>query len=242
MNGLKKNREVYDDIMKRLADDSSRRALHAYCMVNETDDAEYLLQDDIIIKDMFDFEGLHLTEEEKYVDIGAWIGDTIELFTKKTGGRYEHIYAVEPDPDSLEKLRENVGDYEDISIYSCGLGSKEGEVFLAVDEEVRQSTRLISKKEDDSQISVKIKTLDELFGQESVSLVKIFVPFLFPDILQGGKECLLRDRPRLLVNIAMGNDTKFFEVIRWLLDLETNYQVALRFDMAMSTRLTLCAY
>lgn len=239
---IEKNREVYDGIMKRLADDSSRRALHAYCMVNETDDAEYLLQDDIIIKDMFDFEGLRLTEKERYADIGAWIGDTIELFMKKTGGRYGYIYAVEPDPDSLEKLRENVRDYKDISIYSCGLGSKGGGVFLDVDDEVRQSTRLVSKKESDSQIPVKIKTLDELFEEDSVSLIKIFVPFLFLDILQGGKECFLRDRPRLLVNIAVENGTKFFEAIKWLLDLETDYQVALRFDMAMSTRLILYAY
>ncbi len=236
------HRELYDEIAGRLADDQSRKALHAYCMVNDTKDAECLLQDDILVKDMFDFEELHLTEEERYADIGAWVGDTVELFAEKTGGRYDHIYTVEPDPDSVERLRECVRNYESISIYPYGLGSEAGEMFLHVDGEVRQSTSLVSRGDGGSQLMIEVKTLDELFEKDSVSLIKIFVPFLFEDILKGGEKCILRDRPRLIVNISVENGTSFFDVIKWLLDLDIGYQIALRFDMAMSTRFTLYAY
>lgn len=236
------HRELYHEIAGRLADDQSRKALHAYCMVNDTMDAEYLLQDDMLVKDMFDFEGLHLAERERYADIGAWTGDTVELFMEKTGGRYDHIYAVEPDPDSLEKLRESVRDDENISIYPYGLGSEAGEMYLHVDGEVRQSTSLVSQKDGDSQLPIEVKTLDQLFEKDSVSLIKIFVPFLFWEILKGGEKCILRDKPRLIVNLSIEDGTSFFDVIKWLLDLEVDYQIALRFDMAMSTRFMLYAY
>lgn len=236
------NNAVYTNIMERLADDQSRNALHAYCMVNETDDIEYLMDKDFVISNIFDFEGLQLTENERFLDVGAWIGDTIDSFLQRTGNQYDQIYAVEPDPDSLKALKENVKDRKNISIYSCGLGESSGECYLDVDTEVRQSSRLSKEKEQTEQICIKVRTLDELFEEESISLIKICVPMLFPAVLRGGKHYFLKNKPRILVNISTENGTTFLDVIKWLMDLDVGYEIALRFDMPIPVRLWLFAY
>lgn len=238
---IEQNGAEYRKIVGRLADDQSRNALHAYCMVSKTNDIEYLMDKDFLIQSIFDFEKLELTDKERYVDAGAWIGDTIESFRYRTGNQYDHIYAVEPDPESLESLK-NIMTYKDIAIYPCGLGKLEGVLFLDVDAEVRESTRLTTERGQPEQINVKVNTIDGLFENESISLMKICVPFAFLDVLQGGKKCFLKDRPRLIVNIALENGTHFFEVIKWVMDLNVGYEVALRFDMPMPTRLWMFAY
>ena len=239
---IERNREKYDGIMERLADDESRHALHAYCRVNETNDIEYLMQDEFIVNHVFDFEGLKLTESERYLDVGAWIGDTVALFQKRTGNSYSHIYAVEPDPNTVERLKENLAGEKNISVYACGLGDKSGEFYLDVDAESDQSNSVSEEKNQEGQMCVPVRTIDELFDKEHLTLIKIFVPFIFQEVLQGGKKCILRDKPRLIVNIAVEAGTGFFDTIQWILDLDVDYQVALRFDMAMPTRLTLYAY
>lgn len=237
-----KNKAVYMDIMERLADDQSRKALHAYCMVNETNDIEYLMDEDFLIHNIFDFERLQLTDRERFLDVGAWIGDTIDWFLQRTGNQYEHIYAVEPDPESLGILKENVKAHKDISIYSCGLGETAGEFYLDVDKEVRQSSRLSKEKNQAQQMRVEVRTLDELFEGESISLMKICVPMIYPEVLRGGKKCFLKDKPRIIVNLSIEKGTGFLEVIKWLMDLDVDYEIALRFDMLMPTRLWLFAY
>ena len=53
---------------------------------------------------------------------------------------------------------------------------------------------------------------------------------------------LLKDKPRILVSISTEKGTKFLEVIKWLMDLDVGYKIALRFDMLIPVRLWLFAY
>ena len=49
-------------------------------------------------------EYLKLTENESFLDIGAYRGDTVEQFLSFTNGKYSNILAVEPDEKSFKKL------------------------------------------------------------------------------------------------------------------------------------------
>lgn len=45
------------------------------------------------------------SDRERYVDLGAYNGDTLREFLALTDGHYEHMDAVEPDPKNFKKLR-----------------------------------------------------------------------------------------------------------------------------------------
>ena len=238
---IKDHKSEIENIVDQLADDLSREALEAYCCVNESDDIDYLLNKEFCINGMFDFEKLKLTNKENYIDVGAWEGDTIASFLEKTSEEYAYIGAIEPDPDSFSVLREKMKDRKNIQFFPYGVGKEEGILFL---NGIKTQSAYLSKekKEMDKGVEIKIKTLDSLFLDKRISLLKVSIPFLFLLVLQGCEQCLKRDRPRLLVNVAADDGVKIFDTIKWVLDLKMDYKIALRFDFPMPTRLYMYAY
>lgn len=226
-------------VMEQLADEKSRDALEAYCQVNMTDDISWLLDKDFCINGMFGLEELRLTEKENYVDVGAWEGDTIELFLQKVSGKYSSIAAIEPDPDNYAVLLEKLKGKSNISFFPYGVGKESGTLYL--DRGSTQSA-CFSDETGEQKTEIEIKTLDLLFPEDAVSLLKISVPFLFLEVLQGCKECIKRNKPRLIINVAADNGEKVFDTVKTILDMEMGYKIAFRFDFPMPTRLYLYAY
>lgn len=238
---VKDHRSDVKNIMRHLVDKQSCDALEAYCQVNETDDINFLLNRDFCIDGMFGFEELRLTYSENYLDVGAWEGDTIDLFLKKVSGKYRHISAVEPDPNSFEVLKMKMREKNDISFFPYGVGKEEGMLYL--DRENTQSACFSKEKDERGEsVEIEVKTLDSLFIDEKFSLIKISIPFLFLDVLQGYVEGIKKNKPRLIINVAADDGIKVFDVINWILNLKLDYKIALRFDFPMPTRLYLYAY
>lgn len=234
---MKYNREKMEYISKCLADDKSRYVLEKYIAVWTTNDISHLLGSDVCVEDIYGLEKLDISTKESFVDIGAWEGDTIELFLKKTKKNYEYIYAVEPDPNSFKTLKNKFAGRENISLIQCGIGEKVGELYLG--EENSQSAFL--KKEVTAR-KVKVMTIDTLFIEENISLIKIFVPFMFYEILKGGENVIRKNKPRMIVNVSADNKCILYDTIKWIMDLRLGYKLTLRFDFPMPTRMWLYAY
>lgn len=238
---MESHKSDLENIMAHLVDKQSCDALQAYCQVSETDDINYLLNKEFCINGMFGFEGLKLTNSESYLDVGAWEGDTIELFLEKVSEQYRHIVAIEPDPNSYLVLKQKMKGKSDITLYPYGVGKKEGILYL--DRENTQSAYFSEERDSlGKKVEVKVKTLDSLFLNEMFSLIKISIPFLFLDVLQGCEECIRKSKPRLVVNVAADDGVRVFDTINWILSLKLDYEIALRFDFPMPTRLYLYAY
>lgn len=228
------------EICALLADEVSIEALRAYCAVCATNNIEYLFDGDFCTGGMFEMESLHIGKDETYLDVGAWEGDSIRGFLKQTGGAYKHIYGVEPDPDIFPVLRKNMEKFERIDLYQYGLGKVESSFFI--ENKNTQSARLITAKEKTDKTEILVKTMDTLFPAAAFSLIKIGVPFMFQDILEGGEQCIRRSKPRLIINVAADNEFKLFDTIRWIANLNIEYHIALRFDFPMPTRLQVYAF
>lgn len=231
------NQEKLEYIKKHLADDKSRNVLEKYISVWTTNDISHLLESDVCVSGIYRLENLNVSTKESFVDVGAWEGDTVELFLKETKGDYEYIYAIEPDPHSFEKLERRFVKRENISLIQCGMGEKAGELYLG--EENSQSAFL---KEEETERKVKVMTIDTLFEEKSVSLIKIFVPFMFYEILKGGENVIRQNRPRIIVNVAADNKCLLYDTVKWISELGLDYKLALRFDFPMPTRMWLYAY
>lgn len=229
-----------ESAMNCLDDDISREALKAYFKVKETNDINYLLEKDFCIGGMFEFDKLELTDTENYLDVGAWIGDTISAFLQKVSNRYQSIAAIEPDPDSVRILGETIKEKENIALFPYGVGKENGILYLNGNSQSAYASEESNNQTD--AIKVEIKTLDALFENKNVSLIKIGIPFLFLDVLKGCKDVIRRDKPRFIINVAADNGMKVFDTIRWIDSLNMDYKMALRFDFPMPTRLHLYVY
>ena len=60
---------------------------------------------------------IRLGENEDYVDLGAYDGDTIKEFLENTNGKYSSITAFEPDRKNMKKLARAVEDMENCRIF-----------------------------------------------------------------------------------------------------------------------------
>ncbi len=236
---VRENAEKMDYIKNLLADERSRYVLEKYIAVSTTDDICHLLESDICVEGVFGLEELNISATETYVDIGAWEGDTIELFLNKTNNHYTHIYGVEPAPCSFARLKNKFIRRPGLSLFQCGLGLQEGELYVSAEDS--QST-FLSQTGMNGSPKVSVTTMDHLFLDKGVSLVKIFVPFMFLDILKGGKNTIKQNRPRLIIYVTCDDKFSLYDTVRWIANLDMNYSLALRFDFPMPTRLILYAY
>ena len=91
------------------ADERSKevyRHIAASWFMDEVDDAYF---EPIYSKEQyFDPELIKLSEDEVFVDAGAYIGDTAEQFLKACNGKFKKAFLFELDPDIYEKLCQNV--------------------------------------------------------------------------------------------------------------------------------------
>jgi FkbM family methyltransferase len=234
------NQDRLNEIIGQLADVESQQALERYIAVSITNDISYLLYPDICVDGMFGLKELNITDSESFVDVGAWEGDTISRFLKCTDNKFRKIFAFEPDPNIFKVLHNRYGNHENISLYHCGLGERNGE--LCIGRENTQSAFLTSADGSPASEKIPIKTLDDVLAEETVSLLKISVPFMFLDILKGSRNLLQKNRPRLIINVAADDRFLLYDTVKWITDLNLPYKLVLRFDFPMPTRLCLYAY
>ncbi|HEX3745492.1 MAG TPA: FkbM family methyltransferase [Bryobacteraceae bacterium] len=88
-----------------LADDTSRREFCAQLRWRCFLDYDCLPRPEPSKEMYFPRELFRLSPDEVLVDCGAFDGDSLGAFVEKVDGRFQHIYAVEPDPGNIRALR-----------------------------------------------------------------------------------------------------------------------------------------
>ncbi len=120
----KKRQAEFLSVREKLADEISKRTFD--CIV------KYKLTGDINL--LFDCETdreepyksfLHFTDNETYLDLGAYRGDTVLSFCKRAKG-WKSIIAVEPDVKTYAKLKAATADIENITNINAFAGAKSG--------------------------------------------------------------------------------------------------------------------
>ncbi|HHC71765.1 MAG TPA: FkbM family methyltransferase [Thiotrichales bacterium] len=137
-------------------------------------------------------------EGETVMDVGANIG-LFTLHLSRLVGASGVVHAVEPDPDNLRLLRENVSRNRcgNVRIHDCALGVDEGSAGLYQSPTNRGNLSLAPLHGLDAPLPVQVvrgsRLLEEAGG--SASVVKVDVEGYEPQVLEG----LQPFRPRLIL-------------------------------------------
>lgn len=110
-----------------------------------------------------------LSGNDVFVDMGAYRGDTAEEFISACGGKYDHIYAFEPNPKNFRRLSKNFSGNERITLINAAAGSEKGTVSISVNEG-RMARSSVSGKT----AEIPVAAADEVIP-EQVSIIKIDV-------------------------------------------------------------------
>lgn len=161
-----------------------------------------------------------LSENEVFVDCGAYDGDTIAEFRRVTGDRFEQVVAFEPDPQNFAALKSAINGVPRITLHPYATGSRR---------EVVQFTMggTASKIASSGTCKVEAVTLDDALQAVAPTYIKLDIEGSEPATIEGGCKTIARHRPKIAVCLYHAPDHLWSLPLR-LNELLPNSQFTLR--------------
>ena len=136
--------------------------------------------------------------ERNFIDVGANIG-YFSCLMSKLAGPSGSVLAVEPEPDNLKLLEQNlkINNLMNVTVYACALGEREGLAKLGLYKAANRGRHSMLDADAANTIPVRVRTLDEVVKSSPVQgaswdLVKIDVEGYEGFVLAGANQTLPR--------------------------------------------------
>ena len=186
------NLDAFREVYRNLADTRSKRILNELINAKLNVSGKKILE---LADSKQYFNELTFcadSEEEIFVDCGAFNGDTILKYVSFTDGIYRKIYAFEPNDENVMKLRENTKYLSGIEIINKGTWRKEGELEF---EENGSDSQIVQE----GKVKIPVITIDEAVKEEKVTFIKMDVEGSELESLEGAEKTIRRNMPKLAI-------------------------------------------
>lgn len=162
------------------------------------------------------------SENESYVDVGAYDGDTLRFFLR-TVLNFSNYYAFEPDPALYLKLQKTADEYSDarISIYSFGVGAETKDVFFSA------GGGLDSHITDNGTEKITIVPLDTFLDGKKITSIKMDVEGYEAEVIKGAHNIIVHQRPKLAICVYH-RPTDLWRLLLQVYAANPNYRFYLR--------------
>lgn len=190
----------FDRAYSLLADEPSRKVFRDVLRFKVSGKPEYLFGCQSEKEEAWS-KLLRPTREERFADLGAYDGDTILELLTQTGGRFRHILALEPDAKNFRKLLRNTQGLENIDCRN--IAAWDCACLLPFSRRGGRNSRPAQQGE-----TVRADALDHL-AERPVTLLKMDVEGSERRALDGAREILRRDRPKLYLCAYHRNEDLF---------------------------------
>lgn len=173
-------------------------------------------------KQYFPEDIFQLQEDEVFVDAGAFVGDTIDIFIQSTNNNFRYIYAFEPDNHNFCELTKNYGEQENIKLFNMGLYSEDKIVPFSACGDSSSSI------ESTGQQKIKVCSFDHLSVPDNkVSFIKMDIEGSELNALYGMAETIHRYTPKLAICIYH-KFQDIWEILLFIKQLNSNYKFYIR--------------
>jgi FkbM family methyltransferase len=190
---------------------------------------------------------LERSEREIFVDLGAYVGDTVEQYINKKSGVFGKIFAFEPDARNflgleyrVERLKKEWAIPDDkLCLIYGGVGA-----ITALTNFTKSSEGLNSNfnaKENENTNEVIIYNLDNYFKEERINFIKADIENYELNMLHGAESIIKRDRPLLAVCIYH-NASDMFTIPLFIKELCNDYILKIRHHTYNFAETVLYAY
>ncbi len=179
------------ELDKMLVDTESHRVLRDIIYFRTKFEWKYLPTRSKGIEYFPDF--FELTENEKFIDVGAFTGDTLDNFMQITGGKFSSYIALEPDRKNFIKLEKKITSNLSgrVKALQIGAGGRNCEIHFS------ESGSDASSVDELGTNIIKVVKLDDLDVAQGPSFVKIDVEGFEPEVIKGMSRLLKKEQPKL---------------------------------------------
>jgi len=190
---LIKNRKKYKEVFDLLADEMSRETyIERIKRVFLLSDISHVM---VSATEQYFDEKVELTEQEVFVDCGAYIGDTAMEFIQRVNGKYRQIYMFEAEASKFGQIQENLKGYR-YKLYPYGVWSDNRELCFDAD---GSSASKVSDNGEGMQIEV--VALDNIEFEETPTFIKMDIEGAEKEALMGAANIIATYRPKLAICI-----------------------------------------
>lgn len=225
----------FNELYHKLSDDISRRTLEYVLRGRVSGEWSYFR--DVYVGNQYFADGIvELGQQEIFLDIGAFIGDTAEYIVKMTGGSYSKIYCFEPDKKCLDSLRKNTEKYENIEIIEKGAWNKYEKLLFQEDSE-----RGASSIGNNTGYEIEVDCVDNCIDENvCVTHIKMDIEGAELKALQGAKRTIQRHKPKLAICVYHKNED-LLNISNYILSIVPEYRLYLRHHNISGTETVLYA-
>jgi FkbM family methyltransferase len=183
-----------DQLLALLADEMSRVWLKAVLAFRLTGDYSRLPSP--TPRDQYRPDGLpRWSNPMRFIDCGAFNGDTIEQFARRDGYRFDAIAAFEPDPGNFAALTARASTHGPSACFPCGVGASTSLVRF----QTGQGMGSRSSPEGDS--AIQCVAIDQALGNFRPTLIKMDIEGAELEALWGARNTIMASRPGLAISL-----------------------------------------
>ena len=218
------NEKLIKELYAKLADAQSKKVLENIISYRLTNDL-YYIKEIASYSDQYFPKIINLCDNEIFVDVGAFDGDTLKIFLKKTR-KHKSIIAIafEPDKDSYKKLNEIHGGYwQEIEFYNNAVSDSNTTIYFNGGKGIQSH---VSPFLTDTLIEA--ITLDSFFqNKDKPTYVKMDVEGSESAIIKGAKKIISENLPKLAISVYHRSDD-LWVIPRLINSITPNYEFYLR--------------
>jgi FkbM family methyltransferase len=209
------NKEAFDFVYSRLADDISKKTFENIIKYKISGKIQYLL--DCEVSPDEPYKSFLKLQNENFVDLGAYNGDTVEDFARRCPD-YSFITAVEPDAKTFKKLTKNTENYQNIELINACVSDSCGMLPFA-----QKGGRNSSLS--DSGSLLQSVTVDSL--NQAATYIKMDVEGEEVNAILGARDTILKHKPKMLISAYHRTDD-FIKIPQTVLSIRNDYKIYLR--------------
>jgi FkbM family methyltransferase len=213
------NRDKYDWIFGRLADEESRAILSKL--------VSFRLRYDLgLIEDFEDRQREQYFEPflelqpagESFIDIGGFDGNTSIEFARICPD-YSEIHLFEPELDNYEICQQRLANMRDTHFYNTGLSDRRATVRF-------DKSGSGSRISEDGESSIEVDRLDDVVNGPA-TFIKIDIEGAELDALAGARDSIMRHHPKLAICVYH-NVGDFWRIPEYVLAMRDDYRIYIR--------------
>ena len=215
---FEKNKKDFEDIYDVFSDEVSRKTFADIVNCKLSGRIDPLFECEVTEDEPFD-TFFKLTDEEVYLDLGAYRGDTVRDFLDRAE-KYCGIIAVEPDAKTYGKLVNDLCNVEKSVCINACVSDKCGVKFL--DACGSRGTKI-----SDCGIPVKCVTVDHIIGSGSCTYIKADIEGEELKALKGAENTIKMLKPKLKI-ACYHRSEDLIEIPKAVLTIRPDYKVYMR--------------
>lgn len=174
--------------------------------------------------DYFDLDLIKVTKEEVFVDLGAFIGDTVNSYVQSYGpDSYKKIYCYEITPATFHALQNNLKEYPNIEYRMKGASDSHGVMYITAND-TDSSANILTNN---GNIEVQTVPIDDDIT-EPITFIKMDIEGFEQKALLGCAKHIQSSHPKLALSVYHNNED-LWKIPRMIDEICPGYKFYLRY-------------